>query len=91
MKGLDLIAGVIIGGYLITVVTKGGTADLIKLAQRDKGFLKWAIALAVLFYLRDLPDASGIIDGLISAGIFAFLIGNVGEIQTNARELWAAI
>lgn len=90
MNSLDLISGLIIGGYLVTVVSRGGTADLIKLAQRDKGFIKWAIALAVLFYIRQFQDTTGIVDGLISAGIFAFLIYNVGAIQQNAQEIWAS-
>lgn len=91
MNALDLIAGLIIGGYMVGAVTRGKTADLIALAKRDAAFLKWAVALASLFYLRQLQDVTGIADGLIAAAIIAFLLLNVGPITTNARTILASL
>lgn len=91
MTALDLIAGLIIGGYLIGAVSRGKTGDLIALAKRDADFLKWAIALAALFYVRTLPDIGGIATALTGAAILGFLLYNIGPIQSNATALWAKI
>lgn len=91
MSALDLIAGLIVGGYLVGVVVRGNTGELIELAKRDKAFLKWAIAIAALFYLRQFAGTQGIIDGLISAAIVGFLLANITAIKKNASEIWTTI
>lgn len=91
MSALDLIAGLFIGGYMVGAVARGKTPDLIALAKRDADFLKWAIALAVLFYLRSLPDVSGIATALTTAAILGMLISNIPQIQSNATALWAKL
>lgn len=91
MSALDLIAGLIIGGYMVGAVARGKTPDLIALAKRDADFLKWAIALALLFYVRSIPDVSGIATALTAAAILGFLLSNIGPIQSNAIALWGKL
>ena len=91
MNALDIIAGLIVGGVMVGAVARGKTADLIALAKRDAGFLKWAIALAALFYVKQIPDVSGIANGLIAAAIIGFLLLNVGPITSNASQVWGAL
>lgn len=91
MNSLDLIAGLIIGGFMVGAVSRGKTADLIELAKRDAGFLKWAIALAALFYIRELPDVSGIANGLIAAALIGFLLANITTIADNASQVWDSL
>lgn len=90
MNALDLLAGLFAGGYMVGVVMRGKTPELMALAKRDSGFLKWAAALAVLFYLRSLPDLTGIADSLIAAAIFAFLLSNITPIRANAADIAAS-
>ena len=91
MNALDLIAGLIIGGFMVGAVARGKTADLIALAKRDAGFLKWAIALAALFYIRQLPDINGIATGLTAAALIAFLLLNINSISKNAAQIWNSL
>ena len=89
MNALDLLAGLVVGGFLVGVVAKGKTPDLIALAKRDSDFLKWGAALAVLFYLRSLPSMNGIADSLIAGALLSLLIAYATPIRNNAAEVAA--
>lgn len=88
MNTLDLIASLVIGAYLIGVVVKGNTQKLLSLAKRDKAFLKWAIALAILWYLYNVPELKGPVGLLIFAALLAFFMGNLTAIQGGVSVLW---
>lgn len=51
MSALDTIASIAAGGYVLTVAINGNASNMVDLAKRDKAFLKWLIALAVLWYI----------------------------------------
>ena len=91
MNTLDLIASIVIGAYLIGVVVKGNTKNLLTLAKRDRAFLKWAVALAILWYLYGIPELRGPVSLLIFAAILAFFMGNLSAIQGGVGMLWGKL
>lgn len=67
MNAMDTLAGISFGFYLLMVAVKGNTKAMLELANRDKGFLQWAIALGILWYLYDIPELRGVVSMLILA------------------------
>ena len=91
MNSLDLIAAALIGIFLLATAWHGNTAQLFSNAARDIGFLKWAIAVGVLFYLYSVPGLAGPLT-LIILMVFVALGINAGpQIITGASTLWKNI
>lgn len=67
MNAMDTLAGVSFGFYLLMVVIKGNSKAMVELAYRDRGFLQWAIALGILWYLYGIPELKGPVSMLILA------------------------
>lgn len=96
MNSLDLIASIGVGAFLITVVFKGNTYKLLERMQSDKDFLKWAIALAALYYLYGIPELRGTIGLLITVAILAFFLNiagsqNFATFKSGFASLWNSI
>lgn len=88
MNSLDLIAALTIGSYLITAVVKGRTSELMRLAARDKAFIKWAIAVAALYYLYGIPELQGAASLLIFAAFLGMLLINFENIKSGMSTFW---
>jgi len=88
---LDVASGVALGVFLITVVVKGNSKALVTLAERDKSFLKWAIALGVLFYLRGIGALKGPITELIAASFIGLFLVAGDKIIPQAKSFWQSI
>lgn len=87
----DTLAGLMVGAYLLGVAINGNTAALIKLAERDKAFLRWGIALAILLYLRNLPDLQGPITLIIAMALIGLALLSGPRIAEQAGEFWKMI
>ncbi|MHB8387517.1 MAG: hypothetical protein ACYDAO_09385 [Thermoplasmataceae archaeon] len=91
MTFFDVLAGLIIGAYLLTIAVKGNTSKLIDLAKQDKAFLKWALAVALLAYLYRVKELRGVIGLLIVAAFVGFGLKNYSSIEKNAVSFWDSL
>lgn len=88
---LDVISGIAVGAFLLTVVVKGNSNALVQQAIADKAFVKWAIAIGILFYLRDVPDLKGPVTLLITAALIGLFLIAGGNIIPQAKSFWQSI
>lgn len=91
MSALDTLAGVALGGYLLTVAIRGNAKQMIDLAQRDKAFLQWAIALGILVYLYRMPELKGPISLLIAAAFIGLGLMAGDNIVKQGKEFWNSL
>lgn len=91
MRSLDIIASILIGAYLLAVSLAGNSGELISQAKKDVGFLKWALALGVLWYLYGIKELRGVISLLIVGAIIGFLLIAGGKFTGGVSDLWAKI
>jgi hypothetical protein len=88
---LDVVSGIALGVFLLTVVVKGNSPKLVELALRDKGFVKWAIAIGILFYLRDIPEMKGPVTLLIAAAFIGLFLLTGSQIAAQASTFWESL
>ena len=85
---LDTLSGVVIGLYLLSVVIKGNTGDMVKLAKRDKAFLQWAVAVGILMYLHGVPELRGPVRTIIVLAFFGLFLSKSEAIKENVGLFW---
>lgn len=88
MNSIDLIAGGAVGGYLLTVAIKGNTSRFFELAKRDKAFLKWGIAVAILGYLYTLPNLHQAVGFIIAMAFLGLFLTKGTEIVQGIDNFW---
>lgn len=88
MSALDTIAGVAVGGFLIAVAVNGNSQALIDQANKDRGFLKWAVAVGILVYAYKLPGMAEPVTLIIGIAFLALFLQNGSKITTEARRFW---
>jgi len=90
MNNLDLLASVGVGTFLIVAVARGreNTEKMISLAKRDASFIKWAIALAVLIYLRQNKTFGELGNMLIFAAFLGIGLNAGSKISAGISQLW---
>lgn len=91
MSALDTMSGIAVGGFLLMVAVKGNSSALVAQAEADKSFLKWGAAVAILYYLRGIPDITGIMDMLIVAAFIGLAIEAGPNIKQNAQSFWQSL
>ncbi|HUW45816.1 MAG TPA: hypothetical protein VMW50_08470 [Dehalococcoidia bacterium] len=91
MSALDGISALLLGVYLLAVSVKGNSRRLMQLAERDKAFLPWIIALAVLLYLYRIPALKGPVSLLIAAALIAFGMQAGRPFSDKVAALWARL
>lgn len=91
MSTLDTIAGVAIGGYLISVAINGNSQKLIDQAKADKGFLKWAVAVGIAVYMYRVPGMAGPVTMIIAAAFIALFLKNGAKIADQANAFWSSL
>jgi hypothetical protein len=88
---LDVLAGVAVGTFLLAVVVRGNSTQLVTLAEQDKSFLPWAIAVGVLFYLRSVKVLQGPLTEIIAAAFIGLFLLAGTNIATQAKTFWSSI
>lgn len=91
MTFFDILISLIIGAYLIAVAVRGNSAQLWEYAKRDKAFLKWALAVAILAYMYGIKEIRAIAGLLILAAFALFFMRNINPITQNASAFWASL
>lgn len=91
MSTLDTLAGVVVGGYLITVAVNGNSKELISQAKKDRGFLKWAVAVGILIYAYKMPGMSEPITLMIVIAFLGLFLQNGNKIVNGASSFWVSM
>lgn len=91
MSALDSIAGVAIGGYLVSVAMNGNSQALLAQMKKDKAFLKWAIAVGVLAYAYNMPNMGEPVAIIIFIAFLALFLQNGTKISTQASKFWSLL
>lgn len=91
MSALDTVAGVAVGGFLLAVAVNGNSQALIAQAQKDKGFLKWAIAVGVLSYAYKFPGMAEPIAMIIFIAFLALFLKNGDKIASGMSDFWQSL
>lgn len=88
---LDGVAALALGIFLLVVAYKGKSKDLVTLAGRDVGFIKWMIAVGILLYIRQNVEAKGPIDLLILGAFIGLGLEAFPQISQNASGFWNSL
>jgi hypothetical protein len=88
---LDIISGLAVGTYILVVAVRGNSEQLIQLAEADKAFLKWGIAVGILVYLRSIPDLHESVSLLIAATFIGLFMMAGPSIVQGAQTFWASL
>lgn len=91
MSALDTIAGIAVGGFLISVAVNGNSAAMIAQAKKDKAFLRWAIAVGVLSYAYKFPGMAEPVTLVIFIAFLALFIKNGDKIATGMSDFWQTL
>ena len=91
MNNIDGLSGILVGLYLLTVTVRGNGRKFIDLLARDKAFIKWALALAVLTWMYNYPALHGPASYLIALAIIGLVITHISELQKNFSDLWSKL
>jgi hypothetical protein len=91
MNSIDSLAGIAVGGFLMTVAVKGKSGDMLELMKRDKGFIKWAFAVSVLGYLYTIKSLHESVGMLIALGFIGLFLLKGNEISKGAQNLWSIL
>lgn len=91
MSALDTAAGVGVGVFLIAVAVNGNSSALIEQAKKDRGFIKWAVAVGIAFYAYRIPGASKPVTMIIGAAFFALFLKNGTKIAEQADAFWQSL
>lgn len=91
MNSIDTLSGVAFGAFLIAVASQGNASKLIDLAKRDKAFLQWAIALAILMYLYSIPELKGPMSALIATSFFGLALMAGDNIAKQGKIFWDSL
>jgi hypothetical protein len=90
-NSIDVISGIAVGTFLLTVVVKGNSKALVEQAIADKAFIKWAVAVGILFYLRDVSGLKGPVTLLITAAFIGLFLIAGDKIIPQAKSFWTAL
>ena len=82
---------ILLGLYLLLVAKAGNAQQLIADAGQDKEFLVWLIAVAVLYAISRIPDATGIANVLIALALMALLINSIGTVSSQWSQIYAML
>lgn len=88
---LDVLSGIAVGVFLLMVAVKGNSQQLVALAKRDKAFLKWAVAVGILFYLRGVKVLNGPMTELIAAAFIGLFLITGSKIIPQVQSFWKSI
>lgn len=88
---MDVMAGLVVGIFFVTVAAKGNSQQALQLAIKDKAFLKWAIAVGLLNYLRGIPNLRGPVTLLITAAFIGLFLLSGSSISAEAKKFWASL
>lgn len=91
MSALDTIAGIALGGFLVSVAINGNSAALIEQAKKDKDFLKWAIAVGVLTYAYKIPSMAEPVTLVIFIAFLALFLRNGEKIAVEMSSFWNSL
>ena len=91
MTFLDTLSGFLIGTFLLTVAVKGNSAALIEKATRDKAFLQWAIAVAILVYLYSIPELKKSMGMVIAAAFIGLGLVAGDRIISDGAKFWQSL
>jgi hypothetical protein len=91
MSALDTIAGVGAGCYLLAVAVNGNSKALIETAKRDKGFIKWAIAVAILLYAMRYKQMAEPVAMIIATAFLGLFLKNGTKIAEQANSFWRTL
>lgn len=88
---LDVLSGAALGAYLIAVAVHGNSSTLLAYATQDKAFLKWALAVAILYWLYGMPELKGPVSLLIAAAFIGLAFTSGANIGAQAKTFWASL
>ena len=91
MKGIDTLASMLLGAYLLAVAGQGNAQKLLNQAKIDKGFLQWAAAIAILRYLYTIPELKGVTTALMTVAVVAFLIKAGTPFSQAVSKVWNSL
>lgn len=91
MSALDTLAGIAVGGFLVTVAINGNSNALIEQAKKDRAFLKWAVAVGIAFYAYKIPGMAEPVTLIIAAAFFALFLKNGTKISEQANVFWSSL
>jgi len=86
---MNTLATFLIGVYLLVVTVRGNSKELISLAVRDKGFLKWGVAVLILLYLRSIKILGKDFNLLIIMAFIGLFINNGDKISEGFKKIWS--
>lgn len=88
---LDVLSGAALGAYLIAVAAHGNSSTLLTYAANDKAFLKWAIAVGILYWLYSMPALKGPVSLLIAAAFIGLAFTSGTAITAQAKSFWTSL
>mgnify|MGYP003471881813 CR=1 len=84
-------AAIILGVYLLLVVTQGNSLALVRTVKDSKGFLPWIIAVAVLTWLYKNPIFRPAVAPLMGAVGVAFALNTLPQLQSQIGGVWKTL
>lgn len=87
------VAAIALGAYLLVVVAQGNARALFALIKQETGFIKWGVAVAILWWLSTRPEMGELGAGLLAIVILglAIKIANDPTILSGVTAAWNAL
>jgi hypothetical protein len=91
MSTLDTLASLAVGGYLVSVAVNGNGDKLIAQAKKNKGFVKWAIAVGIAVYAYKIPGMQEPVSLIIFMAFLGLFLENGTRIAQQATQFWNSL
>lgn len=87
------IAALALGAYLLVVVARGNAGQLYTLIKSEAGFIKWGVAVTIVWYLSTRPEMGELGTGLIAIAALglAIKVANDPTIISGVARVWNAL
>ena len=82
------VFAIIIGIYILTVVSRGNSSALIATIQDNVGFVKWVLALGILYFLSKTRTFGPAVSPLLAVAGVAFALNSLPKLQSQFGQFW---
>lgn len=82
------ILAIVLGVYLLYVGSRGNGAQFVSEVGKSGGFIKWLVAVVIIYWLYRSRVTHDIAVPLIGIAAVAFVLNSLPQLKSQFSEVW---